>query len=528
MTFRRRGGPVMRSIAALGLALVLGLMTPFVTAQDQCTLCADGSDPDMSLMSADLGWSCTDLSQFASILKAGDTECTDLQIVGFQDCACPTYPTGFCSLCPGGFSDIPDKTVTVPSTTNLTCGDILFVAESVLQGGCEDLAPYRERCGCPTDVACNFCADGTTPANSDRILPYLTRNGQTTTCAQQTSNAFSAPAELCNEVVVAPVAVNAQGFCGCQGTFPSNLCTLCPGGAAATNPDLVVPQSGGLSCTQMEDYLSYITDEASCQLIADSSAVCCRPVESCPVCEGALYNQDKFYDPYGLPCADIGYAPEFGSPMTCDDIQTRFPYFCECEGADPQCTLCQLGELPPEMDKDIPLLGTTCKEVNDYASIRLTSECAEEKASWSFDASAYCGCTGFEPPDQCDFCPSGQIVRDTAKVPELAGTSACSELEDFTKYVTDASLCSTLQKFGLECCVDPNAPTEAPSPGPPLSPTVAPAPSATLQPTIPGETYAPTVTGATPPPSSGRTVATLVPNLLMLGVTMFLAQGSMP
>jgi hypothetical protein len=515
---------------ALGFALVLSLMPYNVTAQaEQCTLCADGSPPDMSLMSADLGWSCTDLNQFASILKNGDTECTDLQIVGFQDCACPAYPTGYCTLCPGGFSDIPDKTLAVPSTSNLTCGDILFVSETVLQGGCEDLAPYRERCGCPTDAACTFCADGTMPVNMDRILPYLTRNSQTTTCAQQSSKAFSAPAELCDDIVVAPVAVNAQGFCGCQGTFPSNLCTLCPAGTQVTNPDLVVPQSGGLSCSEMEDYLKYITDAASCQLIADSAAVCCRPVESCPVCEGSLYNEEKIYDPYVLPCRDLGYAPEFGSPMTCEDIQTRFPYFCECEGASPQCTLCQLGELPPETDKAIPLLGTTCKEVNDYASIRLTTECAAEKASWSFDASAYCGCTGFEPPDKCAFCPEGQIVRDATKVPELAGTSPCSELEDFAKYVIASNLCSNLQQFGLDCCVDPNSPTEAPSPGPPLTPTVPPAPSATLSPTFAGATQFPTVAGS-PPPSSGKRIFAihLVPNLLLLVVTVLLVPGVMP
>ncbi|CAB9513160.1 expressed unknown protein [Seminavis robusta] len=529
MPFRRPGS---RVVQAIGLALALITPCCRVVAQDpnKCDLCSDGSEPDMSLMSADLGWSCTDLNQFTIYLKAGDKECIDLQLIGFQDCGCPTYPPGYCTLCPGGFSDIPDRDLIVPSPQNLTCGKILFVNSDALAGGCGDLEPYRDHCGCPSDAECSFCADGTMPMNMDRVIPYLSKPSETTTCAQQAQRAFSATAEQCQDIIVPPVAVNVQGFCGCQGTFPSSLCSLCPLGMDIANPDLVLPDTGGLTCQEMDEYLSYITDEASCQAIADSSQVCCQPIEECPVCEGVLFNEDKLYEPYGLTCANIGLASDFGHPMSCEDVQTRFPYFCECADAIPACTLCQLGEVPPETDKPIPLLGTTCKEVNDYASIRLTSECAQEMASQSFDSSAYCGCTGFEPPNQCTFCPEGQIVRQINKAPELAGGATCGDLLDFASYVTTYNLCSSVQAFAFECCVDPDSPTEAPSPGPPPDETIAPGTPGTAIPTAtdtlaPGTTAAPTATMPAPAESSADVPLARLGTSLVLLLFTLLAPG---
>lgn len=518
----RRGGKLIQ-ILLLWIVTFHALVS-FVTGQDQCTLCADGSDPDMTLSSEELGWNCWDLNSFASILKTGDAECTELQIVGFQDCACPTFPAGFCTLCPGGYSDIPDKSVAVPSTNNLTCGDILFVETEMLQNGCEDLAPYRDRCGCPAEAECTFCADGTMPMYADRVVPYLSTSTSQVTCSEQASAAFSATTEQCDTYTVAPVAVNGQGFCGCQGTFPSNLCTLCPAGAEVVNPDIVLPDTGGMTCLEMEEYLRYITDETSCQTISDRSQICCEQIESCPVCPGGEnvdYKEEKPYDPYGLTCETIGLAEHYGYPMTCEDVQTRFPYYCECPGAIPRCTLCQLGEIPPETNKEIPLMGTTCQEVNDYTSLRLTTECAAEKASFSFDASAYCGCTGFEAPKACTFCPEGSMVGDIGLAPEGADGASCGELADFADYVRTADLCSSVQAFSSECCTDPALPTASPSvghptpvPGPP-SPSITPVSEAPS--TAPSATPAPQ---ATPfPTSSARNIGVVIPVVAVMVMT---------
>jgi len=470
----------MSQIKPFVLALNIFILTRSVLAQDgQCALCVDGSEPDMSLMSADLGWSCSDLNTFAAILKEGDAECTELQIVGFQDCACRSYPGGFCTLCPGGFSDIPDKSVSVPSTTNLTCGDILFVEENLLQGGCNDLAPYRDRCGCPDDAVCSYCADGSMPMEGSRFLPYLsTPDEPLVTCSGVASSAFGATEDQCDLITVAPVAVNGQGYCGCQGTFPSSLCTLCPGGAEVVNPEVILPSTQGMTCSELEEYIRYVTDEESCLAIADQSQICCNAVEPCPVCSGS-FEADKLYEPYSLSCSQIGNAQDFGRPMTCDDVQTRFPFFCGCGGAMPACTLCQLGELPPDTNKAIPLLSTTCKEVNDYASIRLMEECSDEIASLSFDASSYCGCTGFDPPMQCRFCPDGQEVTNPSAIPVQSAGATCGYLEDFADYVRTANLCSAVQAFAIECCRDPTAPTSAPTVALPAVtlPTQSPSPT---------------------------------------------------
>lgn len=519
MISRRAGG----IFAPLLVVALLSSQVVKVQAQ-QCTLCADGSAPDMSLMSDDWGWSCTDLSTFAAVLQEGDAECTELQIVGFQDCACPTFPNGLCTLCPGGFSDIPDRDLTVPSTNNLTCGQILFVESELLSGGCEDLAPYRERCGCPEEAACSFCADGSTPSEGDRVLRYLTEPGEDpVTCTGQAAKAFRATEEQCDDITVAPVAVNGQAYCGCQGTFPSNLCTLCPGDGVVVYPDLVLPGTQGMTCSEMEDYLPYITDKNSCDAIAASSQACCTRVDPCPVCEGGSlvnYEKDKDYDPFGLTCEFVGNAEDFGLSMTCDDVQTRFPYFCRCPNVNPRCTLCQLGELPPDMDKKIPLLGTTCEETNDYASIRLTSECAAEMAGLSFDASAYCGCTGFEPPKQCNFCPEGQSVGNPDMMPAAGDGATCAELEDFANFVRSANLCSSVQASAEECCRDPTVPTVSPTE---FMPTVSQMPThISEEPTGPSGDRPPTPfpTGApiAPTPSSATRTTILVVQTLVVAL----------
>lgn len=521
----RQDGKLIRGLI-LGICILLTLVQA-VEGQDQCSLCADGSDPDMSLSSDDLGWNCWDLNTFASILKEGESECTELQIVGFQDCACPTFPDGFCTLCPGGFSDIPDKTTSVPSTNNLTCGDILFVEETLLQGGCEDLAPYRDRCGCPAEADCTFCADGNTPVHSNRVLPYLNTATSQTTCGVQASLAFSATTvDQCDMYTVPPVNANAQGYCGCQGTFPSDLCTLCPAGMAVTNPALVVPETGGMTCLQMEEYLRYVTDENDCQTISTSAQVCCEALEACPVCPdgpNVEYSPDKLYPPYDMTCENIGLAGQYGFPMTCDDVKMRFPYYCDCPGAVPACTLCQLGELPPETDKPVPLLGTTCEEVNDYASIRLASECAAEKANQPFAASAFCGCTGFEAPKVCSFCPEDEIVRDTAFVPAGAGGATCGEMADFADYVLTANLCSSVQSFASECCMNPGDATEEPSTGPPPPPTAPPdVPAPTMQPGVPTvapSTSPPGMPTSSPTSSSGK-ASLFLPTAIVIFVVM--------
>ena len=477
----------------------------FAQAQDlmeddapSCTLCADGSPGDLSLSTTrEEGWTCNDLNIFATtILKEDDMDCHKIRVLGFQDCACPTFPG--CNLCPNGFFDIPDPTVAVPSPNGLTCADILFVEpERLPTGQCSDLSPYRELCGCPTDSECSFCADGSAPTEQSRVLPYLsTPSEPPVTCGQVATMAFSSPPGQCADYTVAPVPVNGQGYCGCQGTFPSNLCTMCPDGAAIVNPDFVVPNTQGMTCSEVEEYLQYITDEDSCNAIAASAQVCCKEIVPCPVCSGN-FNEDKLYEPYSLTCSYIGNAQDFGHPMTCEDVQLRFPYFCECPGALPTCTLCQLGELPPETDKEIPLLGTTCKSVNDYASLRTVEDCAEEIAFLSFDASAYCGCTGFEPPALCEFCPESQLVTNPDLAPEGASGATCGDLEDFADFVTTANLCSAVQAYAVVCCRDPGAPTVAPSVGFfPGTPTTA-TPTITLAPTSVNETLSPTFPGQT-------------------------------
>ena len=201
----------------------------------------------------------------------------------------------------------------------------------------------------------------------------------------------------------------------------------------------------------------------------------------------------------------------------------RFPFYCECPGAVPKCTLCQLGELPPEMNKEIPLMATTCQEINDYTSLRLTTECAAEKASYPFDASAYCGCTGFEAPRACTFCPEGEVVRETNHVPEGSGGASCGELMDFADYVRTADLCSSIQAFSSDCCMDSTGPTDAPTKGPPTPAPQAPAPTpaATPAPSVsPSQTVTNPVTTPSPTSSAPERTSILVSIVALIVFTL--------
>lgn len=500
----------------------------FVHAQvNKCTLCADGSAPNLSLESDSLQWTCSNLAVFADILIAGEQECIDLQFAGFWDCECPTYPENYCTLCPGGSNEITNPDFIVPSNANLTCRQILYVDENRLDS-CEELAPFRSMCGCPTDVQCSFCTDGTVPTFGDRIIPYLTTSENPVTCASNAAKAFSAPPATCEDYTIAPVPVNGQAYCGCQGTAPLDLCTLCPEGTTLVNPELDIPRTG-LNCREMQEYLRYVTEEESCNAIASMGRPCCQPLEPCPVCPqgpNVEFERELSYPPYQMTCETIGLAEQFGYKMGCSDVQQRFPYYCGCPGSQPACTLCPLGQIPP-LERDIPLLQTTCSEVNAYASLRLASECAEEMASLRFDASAYCGCTGFLPPDDCPFCRAGQIVRDLALVPPGAD-QPCEILADFARYVTRADLCTAVQEFAPACCDSPTGPTTAPAPT--INDTNMPTPTffsnaPSLTPSVP-TSFPPVFVTPTPnpPPASGavcRLSATILSTTATMVIVVF-------
>ena len=191
------------------------------------------------------------------------------------------------------------------------------------------------------------------------------------------------------------------------------------------------------------------------------------------------------------------------------------------------------GSITEEQVKKHFAKGITCetgtclpKAKTRAVCIGTDSECAEEKASQSFAASAYCGCTGFEAPRACTFCPEDEVVRDTAAAPDGAGGATCGDLADFADYVLTASLCSSVQAFADECCMNPSDPTEAPSTGPPppeTDPPDPPAPTLTAPPTVAPSTVPPGMPTSAPT-SASRSSSLLFPMAFVTMIAM-MAQG---
>jgi hypothetical protein len=327
------------------------------------------------------------------------------------------------------------------------------------------------------DFACFVCPDQKLPQNLDRILPFLAPPPApqsntippaeaTTTCGMLASMVESVnDAAKCFELIYPSVPVDLQSFCGCSNAKTWDFCSLCEEGQPLANPDLNVPGTGGLTCIALQEYMRFITAPDSCSAMAETAReTCCTPLPDCPVCGHAMYSfaEDKLYPPFGLTCSELRLAEKLGNDVTCREIQETFEWYCECPNAvRPSCRLCDSGGDIPEPEKAIPAFGpgVTCKEVDDYASLRTTDACDDDITSWSVDTRAYCGCPDAEPPGGCRVqCRDDFVINTNALVPASKGMSVnsvftCGDLFEFAPFVIGAELCSAMQESAKACCV---------------------------------------------------------------------------
>ena len=488
-----------------------------------CSLCEDGSLPSTSTRTIweKEEWNCQDLSQILTILgvSSNSDDCDSLQFQGFRDCGCPTFPAGsICSLCPGGFTNIEDPTMAIPGYPGVTCGDILFArredndddanpttttaAAAATLLSCTELERFSRFCKCPE--ACSLCRyNDEVPQFPQRVIPFLSTLDQEVTCADHAAQVERVPFDRCESFLEPPVPVDTSALCGCPMSSPPNLCTLCPQeGQRVRDPSLIIPQAGGRTCAELEEYLSFVTERDSCLSIASVAQACCQDYDPCPVCADGTngLGSSKTYEPYKLSCDQVGVATRFGYPLTCERAQERFPFFCRCPGAKAECTICPLGMLPPDPARYMPLLDMTCGELNDFLSLRSAEECSDVIMNFSVDVGDFCGCIPTEASlarGRCALCPEGQEVLSLTEMPHqvsvtatggLTATSShhCHELADLAPFVVKAELCQAVQQSTPVCCrpigQQTPAPTEAPNTRFPVPTSQAPV--VTLQPSV--------------------------------------------
>ena len=522
-----------------------------------CSLCEDGSLPSANTRTIweNEEWNCQDLSQILTILgvPSNSADCDSLQFQAFRDCGCPTFPeTSICSLCPGGFTNIEDPTIAIPGYPGVTCGDILFASrnndDNTAALSCNELERFSRFCRCPE--ACSLCRyKDEVPEFPNRVIPFLSTPDKEVTCADHAAQVERVPFDRCESFLEPPVPVDTSALCGCPMSSPSNLCTLCPQGRVR-DPTLVIPQAGGQTCAELEQYISYISERNSCLAIASVAEACCQDYDPCFVCADGTngLGSSKTYEPYSLTCEQVGVATRFGYPLTCERAQERFPFFCRCQGAKAECTICPLGMLPPEPARYMPLLDMTCGELNDFLSLRSAEECSDVIMNFSVDVGDFCGCIPTEASlarGRCALCPEGQEVLSLTEMPHQVSVTAtggltassshhCHELADLAPFVVKAELCQAVQQSTPACCrpigQQTPAPTEAPNTRFPVPTSQAPV--VTLQPSVSilqnqtlvpdggtGTTAAPTTNGAGTglPVTSSTPLQTLQPSTVVPG-----------
>lgn len=303
-----------------------------------CTLCADGSPPNLGSSSKafipDQGYeSCTKAASDAALFSAGSLECTQLQVSGKAHCGCPTFPTRntniICELCnhptdPYNFHH--EKTVfESPNRNDLRGGRDLTCFDSMLSyqineesGECSALQTHLQyHCGCPNAAqpgTCPLCINSGTFPNGDlEVIPGIT-------CSQyQTAldNGFSG--------IDCTIHRAVAGFhCECPGNemLRTTGVPLCdPNVYKPLDPDRVVSVFSdlgdesdvllGLTCGQMEFQTNAFGDGS---IDVELLKACCDPITplvgACTLCANgaeptvgsdlkAIDNTNKDYD---IPC----------------------------------------------------------------------------------------------------------------------------------------------------------------------------------------------------------------------------------
>jgi hypothetical protein len=224
---------------------------------------------------------------------------------------------------------------------------------------------------------------------------------------------------------------------------------------------------GGPSCGDIDDKVLVEggTDDISCTAAKDDvnsefdySKFCCSDVTinniQCILCDGRNFDFNRILpadtNPQGLSCGeakDMADVTVGQDSFTCKQILAANAGCC-----DESCSICPLGSTLENGSRVLPGQDTlTCAVFNlELGTSENTSECNAKKAPFTdYDLAAYCGCSGENPPETCDYaqeCPDG--IADRSKVVEGAFGLTCGQFERLADFIRTGSVCNRWK----ECC----------------------------------------------------------------------------
>jgi len=304
-----------------------------------------------------------------------------------------------CLLCDGNF----DVGKMIPSQEAMTCGFLDAVPLERFNQTCSTFrSTFAYYCGCPDAVpGCSVCADGTVGEPNRKIFGL-----NNVTCGDLDDIASLVPEGRCTNLSISNFTQDAQiefdiaAYCGCGGdTEPTGNCSLCGGDSGAVaRPDAIVPDSGGFSCAELAEFAASVSDPAACTALGQFSTGCCETTPSCSVCGG--------------PESNIAFA-------------NRTISFAE---------------------------DATCEELDAALAFAPNGTCQDVLGAFPISVQSWCGCTGYDVPEQCPFCIEGTAVADAALTVPNAGVT-CGEAQEIARHVTNETVCAgPIAAVASFCC----------------------------------------------------------------------------
>ncbi len=303
----------------------------------------------------------------------------------------------------------------------------------------------------------------------DRILPASGGLGCLELERQWLSGIASSHCDVHRDMLAGMSVVDIFAFCGCEGTYPSNNCSLCESSSAMVLEDPVAKGQRKSTCGEITVAARYVVDPNYCQHIQLFAGDCCDVV-------------DEVLDLPQIPCSfcdddDIPMIkPDQGIPskkeFTCTEAREVASFFlaesdkCKgefaswaqgcCKPAD-RCSLCADPSstiLYPDRQLPFSQEGLTCIDVEFGLGYLKKDECKSfHNSTSSIDVSAWCGCEdAIARVPSCSLCGDFDVVEDY-QIPDAPIGITCQTLSEWAPYIKDSATCETrISLLRSECC----------------------------------------------------------------------------
>jgi hypothetical protein len=250
-----------------------------------CSICPPGSIMKSPLRKNALfrGKTCASMDSELWLVPEGscsyrrDELSHGLDLASFCSCEGVEPPSVF-TFCDGGDIVVSDPSIDIvaprSASGGLTCQEALELAPyfSSSEWYGNELGPLTDAC-CQRQQSCSLCSDGSSARFPDRPLEF----GRT----QPRCEAFEISLRLlsseeCTDIHERNIPIDFKSWCGCANAPIPDKCALCGEGMTLTNENVEIPDTGGMTCGDADEYARHVLDTGYCEaILAVLSSECC-------------------------------------------------------------------------------------------------------------------------------------------------------------------------------------------------------------------------------------------------------------